>query len=92
MSANPPVSAIVRDCQTALTQLHIDIGVVDGKFGTNTKTGVQQFQTGHGLNPTGQLDVATMKRLLPRRRGASVRLNPPAPRVATIAAAGRRRG
>ena len=66
MSANPPVSAIVRDCQTALTRLHIDIGgVVDGKFGVNTKRGVQQFQTGHGLNPTGQLDVTTMKRLLP---------------------------
>jgi GH25 family lysozyme M1 (1,4-beta-N-acetylmuramidase) len=65
MSASPPVSAIVRDCQAALNALHINVGTADGRFGAKTKTGVQQFQTSQGLNPTGQLDIPTLRKLLP---------------------------
>lgn len=64
-SSHPPISAIVRDCQAALNALHINVGPADGKFGLNTKNGIQQFQTGHGLDPSGQLDVPTLKKLLP---------------------------
>jgi len=65
MSANPSISAIVRDCQVALNALNINVGTADGQFGARTKSGVQQFQTGHALNPTGQLDVPTINKLLP---------------------------
>ena len=67
MSASPPISAIVRDCQVALNALNINVGTADGRFGARTKSGVQQFQTNQALSPTGQLDIPTLKKLFPPR-------------------------
>jgi hypothetical protein len=65
MSANPPVSTIVRDCQIALNALNINVGAADGRFGAKTNAGLQQFQTSHALNATGKIDIPTLKKLLP---------------------------
>jgi hypothetical protein len=65
MSPNPPISAIVRDCQVKLNELNINVGTADGRFGAKTKAGLQQFQTSQALNATGQIDIPTLKKLLP---------------------------
>jgi hypothetical protein len=65
MSASPPVSAIVRDCQVALNALNIDVGAPDGRFGSVTKTGLQKFQNNHALADTGEIDMRTLAKLLP---------------------------
>jgi peptidoglycan hydrolase-like protein with peptidoglycan-binding domain len=54
---------------TKLQQALIDLGYklpkygVDGKFEGETKAAVVKFQTDHGLNPSGELDQATMDAL-----------------------------
>ena len=51
--------AYVTAWQTFLNQLGYNCGVIDGKFGNNTKYAVQQFQLDHNLVPDGIIGSKT---------------------------------
>ncbi|MGD0920489.1 MAG: peptidoglycan-binding protein [Terriglobia bacterium] len=55
---------IVRRIQQRLTDLGFDPKGVDGKYFGNTVAAVDQFQRSKGLNPSGQVDVATWQALM----------------------------
>ena len=53
----------VRAAQQALQKLGLVPGPADGRFGQRTSSAVAQFQRRNGLDPTGQLDTATLQAL-----------------------------
>jgi peptidoglycan hydrolase-like protein with peptidoglycan-binding domain len=58
----------IRLVQSALNRDGFPVGRVDGIWGANTQTALQNFQTSRALAPTGQLDKQTFAALnLPTR-------------------------
>lgn len=55
---------IVRKAQRRLQGLGFDPQGIDGDYGNNTQAAVLSFQQDAGLAPTGEVDVATWKRLM----------------------------
>ncbi|CAH2598621.1 Peptidoglycan-binding protein [Rhodovastum atsumiense] len=55
----PLAPAAVRSVQDRLRQLGAYTGVVDGIWGEDSAAALRQFQQGHGLQATGQLNQAT---------------------------------
>lgn len=54
---------------TAMQQMLVDQGVLetaDGDYGPNTQAAVRQFQTTHGLPPSGYVDRATWEAMQPQ--------------------------
>jgi lysozyme family protein/peptidoglycan hydrolase-like protein with peptidoglycan-binding domain len=49
----------VRQLQNALSQLHFEVGEIDGEYGPITAAAVQAFQSAHGLSATGVADRDT---------------------------------
>lgn len=56
--------ANVRDLQARLNAQSFDAGAIDGLFGAQTRTGLEQFQAARGLPVTGVLDCASWQALL----------------------------
>jgi hypothetical protein len=54
----------VTDWQRFLVSQGIDIGTVDGKFGTNTDNGTRRFQSEHGLGVDGRVGPKTLAKAL----------------------------
>ena len=52
---------MVRKAQQALSDLGLYTGAVDGVNGPGTEAAISDFQSQMGLDPSGKLDVATMK-------------------------------
>jgi peptidoglycan hydrolase-like protein with peptidoglycan-binding domain len=65
--ANAPSLAVsedlVRSVQQQLRDRGVNAGPVDGIWGPETHQGLQKFQQSQGLQPTGQLDTATLQAL-----------------------------
>ena len=55
----------IRAIQVALTLLGYDPGPVDGILGAKTRSALFQFQSDNGLEPTGEIDLATATLLYP---------------------------
>jgi peptidoglycan hydrolase-like protein with peptidoglycan-binding domain len=55
--------ATVRQVQQALNQKGYDVGNVDGNWGQETSSAVQNFQQAQGLEPTGNLNMRTLSAL-----------------------------
>jgi peptidoglycan hydrolase-like protein with peptidoglycan-binding domain len=53
----------IRAVQQKLRQMRFYSGAVDGVWGAETQTAIQHFQQGRGLQPTGQLNPATITAL-----------------------------
>lgn len=53
----------VESVQRKLSELGYFDGAVDGAYGANTETAVQQFQEAEGLEPTGRIDLTTWERI-----------------------------
>jgi peptidoglycan hydrolase-like protein with peptidoglycan-binding domain len=63
----PPIEtlspAAVRNVQARLRALGFYRGAVDGIWGPGTQVGLERFQQGRGLQPTGQINPATVAAL-----------------------------
>jgi peptidoglycan hydrolase-like protein with peptidoglycan-binding domain len=59
----------------------------DGELGPRTTAVLMDFQRGHGLAPTGQLDAATREQLLAAAKEAGPRQAPPTPSGRPVAGA-----
>lgn len=57
--AQPLAPPAVRAVQDKLHQLGAYAGAVDGTWGPDSQAALQQFQQGHGLQVTGQINPAT---------------------------------
>lgn len=55
--------ATVREIKQALNKAGYDPGDVDGQWNKNAQTAVRNYQQAIGLEPTGQLNLATLKSL-----------------------------
>ena len=55
--------AVVRNVQQRLRSLGFYRGAVDGVWGPATHAAIERFQQGRSLQPTGQLNPATMQAL-----------------------------
>ena len=55
---------IVRKIQLRLKESGFDPKGIDGDFGPNTVRALRRFQEQHGLEPTGEADTASWKRLM----------------------------
>jgi hypothetical protein len=53
----------LRAVQDALNRAGIYAGAVDGAWGQDSQAALQQFQQGHGLQVTGQMNPATAQAL-----------------------------
>lgn len=53
----------VKDVQAALKRQGFNIGTPDGQWGTQTANALQDFQRRNGLDPTGNLNLATLDAL-----------------------------
>jgi peptidoglycan hydrolase-like protein with peptidoglycan-binding domain len=53
----------IRAVQERLRQMRFYSGAVDGVWGADTQAAIQHFQQGRGLQPTGQLNPATISAL-----------------------------
>lgn len=53
----------VESVQNKLSELGYFDGTVDGIYGADTETAVQQFQEAEGLEPTGRIDLTTWERI-----------------------------
>jgi N-acetylmuramoyl-L-alanine amidase len=49
--------------QARLTNLGLDCGKIDGIIGPRTRLALERFQIKHNLEPTSELDDATLSRL-----------------------------
>jgi lipoprotein-anchoring transpeptidase ErfK/SrfK len=49
--------------QARLKQLGIEFGVADGRYGNMTVLAVKYYQAWHGLNPSGEMDEATYRKM-----------------------------
>ena len=56
----PRLVGFVADIQTALTELGYYTGPIDGQMNDEFMAAVAAFQTDNGLEPTGELDAATI--------------------------------
>lgn len=54
---------VIANVQAALQQRGYDPGAVDGTYGPNTREALLNFQQDNGLQPTGQIDEATLNSL-----------------------------
>lgn len=63
LSGLPPCDSIVG-AQERLNHLHYFVGEPDGELGPRTIAGLRRFQRDHGLAQSGELDAATIERLL----------------------------
>jgi hypothetical protein len=73
-----PVSGDAQGPSAAKVQVLLDRarfspGIIDGRWGKNTEKAVYWFQVANGLEPTGEVDAATMEALLRRGGGEPVR-------------------
>jgi N-acetylmuramoyl-L-alanine amidase len=59
-----PDKKIIEAAQQRLAELQYWPGIVDGVIGVNTRGALRMFQEQNGLSITGQLDRATIERLL----------------------------
>ena len=55
---------IVRKIQLRLKESGFDPKGIDGNFGPNTARALRRFQEQHGLEPTGEADTASWKKLM----------------------------
>jgi peptidoglycan hydrolase-like protein with peptidoglycan-binding domain len=62
---------VTLQAQRQLKALGFNPGVVDGNFGPQTTTALREYQRAYRLPPTGTLDEATLRSLLPERFQAS---------------------
>jgi len=63
-AAPDPLSpAVVKNVQQRLRALGFYRGAVDGLWGALTQSSIERFQQGRGLQPTGQLNPATLQGL-----------------------------
>jgi tellurite resistance protein len=62
LAQSPPP---IRDVQQALSALGYDIGAIDGRWGPRSRRALIKYQQANGLPPTGELDPATIRSLLP---------------------------
>jgi len=60
---DPLSAAVVRNVQQRLRALGFYRGAVDGLWGAATQTSIERFQQGRGLQPTGQVNPATVQAL-----------------------------
>lgn len=58
-----PTTAVVAGVQDQLTRLGYSPGPVDGVLGPQTRDAIADFQYGHGVPPTGQIDTALLQSL-----------------------------
>ena len=58
-----PTKDRISEIQTALAKDGSFSGAPNGKWDDSTVEAVRKFQAGHGLNPTGRLDAATLQKL-----------------------------
>lgn len=58
-----PTNAEVKHAQTALQKMDLYEGRIDGIYGPRTVNAVRQFQSLHGLAPTGTLNAQTRDEL-----------------------------
>ncbi|MGE5506657.1 MAG: peptidoglycan-binding domain-containing protein [Actinomycetota bacterium] len=72
-----PVRDVLSAVQQRLRQMGYGAGE-DGHFDAATRNGVLRFQAEHGLDPTGNIDVATISALGINLGGATVAAAPPA--------------
>ena len=49
--------------QTRLSQMGLNPGQTDGRWGSQTKDALENFQRQHGLSPTGNLNLTTLSAL-----------------------------
>lgn len=49
--------------QARLKELGIEFGVADGRYGNMTVLAVKYYQAWHGLNPSGEMDEATYRKM-----------------------------
>ncbi len=66
-----PSRSQVRMLQRALNRNGLNAGPVDGIMGSQTRQALQKFQSGHGLNASGQLDRQTITALRSQRGQSS---------------------
>lgn len=59
-----PANDSLQGAQERLNHLHYYVGAPDGVLGPLTDAALRRFQRDHGLAVTGQLDPATVGRLL----------------------------
>lgn len=62
----------VLKAQVLLDRNNFAPGVIDGRWGKNTEIAVHWFQRENGLQPTGEIDEATYRRLASRAGTATV--------------------
>ncbi|MCB0966952.1 MAG: peptidoglycan-binding protein [Ilumatobacter sp.] len=59
----PQIAGFIADVQVALTQLGYYTGPIDGQDSDEFRAAVSAFQADNGLDPTGELDAATIAAL-----------------------------
>jgi peptidoglycan hydrolase-like protein with peptidoglycan-binding domain len=64
---------VVLQAQRQLKALGFNPGTIDGNFGPQTQAAVREYQRAYRLPPTGTLDEATVRSLLPERTRSSAR-------------------
>ena len=64
---------VVLQAQRQLKALGFNPGTIDGNLGPQTQAAVREYQRAYRLSPTGMLDEATVRSLLPERTQSSVR-------------------
>ncbi len=62
---------VTLQAQRQLKALGFHPGAIDGNFGPQTNAAIQEYQRAYRLPPTGRLDEATLRSLLPERFQAS---------------------
>jgi peptidoglycan hydrolase-like protein with peptidoglycan-binding domain len=64
---------VVLQAQRQLKALGFNPGTIDGNIGPQTQAAVREYQRAYRLPPTGTLDEATVRSLLPERARSSAR-------------------
>jgi peptidoglycan hydrolase-like protein with peptidoglycan-binding domain len=64
---------VVLQAQRQLKALGFNPGTIDGNIGPQTQAAVREYQRAYRLPPTGTLDEATVRSLLPERTRSSAR-------------------
>jgi hypothetical protein len=62
-SQNAPTSDRISEIQSALATQGAYHGEVNGKWDDSTISAMKQFQSSHGLNPSGRLDALSLQKL-----------------------------
>jgi peptidoglycan hydrolase-like protein with peptidoglycan-binding domain len=78
MSSPELASGMVRHVQTALQQQGFYTGSIDGIWGPQTRSAVQNFQQAHGLSATGELSSPTLAALNMPASGVAPAMQPAA--------------